>query len=230
MQQPEAPQRSRGLAVAKRPDRKPARIDRLALWLSKGGTIDGIWIGTTESEPRPALRRVEEAVQLIKRRDALNYARLRRNLDRIWVHLLPSAQAHYDGTLNACILDERYVLNDSMTLEQIASTVIHEATHSRLEGWGISYVEAIRTRIESICLRRELNFLGKLPNTEPARDEIARALEWCAANPDDYFSDASFHERKDAGQIETLHYLKAPNWLIRWTSWLIQRRRQRRSV
>ena len=111
MQQLESPQRSRGLAVAVKPDRRPSRVDRLSLWLSKGSTIDRLWIGTTESKPYPALRRVEEALQLIKRHDTLNYSRITRNLDRIWVHLLPSAQAHYDQSLNACALDERYVLN-----------------------------------------------------------------------------------------------------------------------
>ncbi|WGD49729.1 hypothetical protein QA641_29395 [Bradyrhizobium sp. CB1650] len=230
MQQSESPHRSRGLAVAVKSDRKPSRIDTLALWFSKGRTIDGLWVGSSESEPHPALRRVEEALQLIKRHDALGYARITRNLDRIWVQLLPSAQAHYDRSLNACVLDERYVLRDTMTLEQIASTFIHEATHARLEGWGISYVEAIRTRIEAICLRRELNFLSKLPNTEPLRNEIARTLEWCAANHNDYFADASFHERKEDGQIEVLRYVNAPDWIIRWAMWLIRRRRQRASV
>ncbi|MCP3381674.1 hypothetical protein NLM31_15095 [Bradyrhizobium sp. CCGUVB4N] len=230
MQQLETPQRSRGLAVAVKPDRSPSHIDKLALWFSKGSTIDGLWVGTSESKPHPALRRVEEALQLIKRHDALGYARITRDLDRIWVHLLPSAQAHYDRSMNACVLDERYILSDTMTLEQIASTFIHEATHARLEGWGISYVEAMRPRIEAICLRRELSFLCKLPNTEALRDEIARTLEWCVANDNDYFADASFHERKEDGQIETLRHINAPGWIIRWATWLIRRRRKRASA
>ncbi|QPF89616.1 hypothetical protein [Bradyrhizobium commune] len=229
MQQLESPQRPRGLAVAVKPDRRSSRIDRLGLWLSKSHTIDRLWIGTTESKPYPALRRVEAALQLIKRHDTLNYSRITRNLDRIWVHLLPSAQAHYDRSLNACALDERYVLSETMTLEQLASTIVHEATHARLEGWGIQYLEAMRTRIEVVCLRRELSFLAKLPASEPLQDEIARALEWCAGNHD-FYSDRNFQWRRQEGEMETLRYLNAPNWLIRWATWLIRRRRQRASL
>jgi hypothetical protein len=229
LQQLESPQRSRGLAVAVKPDRRPLLVDRLGLWFSKSSTIDGLWIGTTESKPYPALRRVEDALQLIKRYDTLNYFRITRNLNRIWVHLLPSAQAHYDPSLNACALDERYVLNETMTLERIASTIVHEATHARLEGWGILYLEAMRIRIESICLRRELNFRAKLPDSEPLQDEIVRALEWCASDPD-FYSDKNFWWRHQEGEVETLRYLNVPHWLIRWAMWLIHRRRQRASV
>ncbi|MEY9415783.1 hypothetical protein ABIF69_002225 [Bradyrhizobium japonicum] len=226
MQQLESPQRSRGLAVAVKPDRRPSRVDRLSLWLSKGSTIDRLWIGTTESKPYPALRRVEEALQLIKRHDTLNYSRITRNLDRIWVHLLPSAQAHYDQSLNACALDERYVLNETMTLARIASTIVHEATHARLEGWGIIYEEKRRYRIEATCLRRELNFLKKLPGSGPMQEEIVRTLEWCKVDQT-YLSDASFRDREDQGQIDTLGYLKVPDWLVQFARWLIRRRRSR---
>lgn len=191
--------------------------------------IDGLWIGTTESKPYPALRRVEEALQLIKHHDTLNYSRITCNLDRIWVHLLPSAGAHYDRSLNACALDERYVLNETMTLEKIASTLVHEATHARLEGWGIVYEKKSRYRIEAACLRRELNFLKRLPDSGRMQEEIARTLEWCESDQT-YLSDASFRSREDQGQIDTLRYLKMPNWLVQFAMWLIRRRRSRVSA
>lgn len=197
--------------------------------MSKSHLIDRLWIGTTESKPYPALRRVEEALQLIKRHDTLNYSRITRNLDRIWVHLLPSAQAHYDRSLNACTLDERYVLNETMTLERIASTIVHEATHARLESWGIIYEEKSRYRIEAICLRREHNFLTKLPDSGLMQEEIERTLEWCGSDRT-YLSDASFRDRKDQGEIDTLRYLKAPDWFVQFAMWLIRRRRSRTSA
>jgi hypothetical protein len=212
------------LVVVTKPDRKPTRVDRLYLWWSKGRKIDGLWVGTTEAKPFPALRRVEEALQLIKRHDPLNYSRVIHNLDRVWVQLIPSAEAHYERSLNACILDERYVLDETMTLNRIASTIVHEATHARLEGWGILYEERSRRRIEAICLRRELNFVARLPDGGPFREEIEGALQWCATDHD-HLSDASFRERKDRGQVETLRYLNAPNWLVRLALWVIWRRR-----
>ena len=181
-----------------------------------------------ESKPHPALRRVEEALQLIKRHDMFDYSRITRNLDRIWVHLIPSGEAHYERSLNACVMDERYVLREAMTLERIASTIVHEATHARLEGWGISYVEERRSRIEAICLRRELSFLAELPDSESLRDEIVRTLEWCSTNPD-YLSAASFRERENQGYVETLRYLGVPDWLIDFLMRAVQRRRSRAS-
>jgi hypothetical protein len=181
-----------------------------------------------EDEPYQGLRRVEDALQLIKRHDPLHYSRIIRNLERVWVHLLPSALAHYNSSLNACVLDERFVLAETTTLQKIASTIIHEATHARLDGWGIDYDEAVRYRIEAICLRRELNFLTKLPDSEHLQEEIAYTLEWYATKQD-YFSDRNHRELDDQGASETLRYLGAPDWFVRCAMWLIRRRRARAS-
>ncbi|MCC8962193.1 hypothetical protein H8A95_07635 [Bradyrhizobium sp. Pear76] len=194
---------------------------------SKSRTIDGLWVGTSEGKPHPALDLVLEALALIKRHNALHYSRVISRLDRIWVNLIPSAQAHYDQSLNGCVLDERYVLQETMTVAKIASTIVHEATHARIEGRGIYYYEKSRYRIEAVCLRRELNFLAGLPDTEHARDEIVRTIEWCASDRE-YFSDPNFQQREDHGHIETLRHLNVPNWFVRFALWVIWRRRLRR--
>jgi len=190
-------------------------VDRLAFWLSTSRQVDGLWVGTTEGKPQPGLRRVEDALRLIKHHDPLHYSRVIHNLGRIWVHLLPSAVACYKGSLKACVLDVRFVLLETTTLEEIASTIVHEATHARLERWGIHYGEDKRTRIEAVCLRRELNFIAKLPHNEPLRVVIAQTLEWCASNRD-YFSNESFRQREDQGHTQALRYLGIPDWLIRF--------------
>ncbi|KIU45225.1 MULTISPECIES: hypothetical protein [Bradyrhizobium] len=227
MQFSESPRKSRGLVVVRTPDRKPARIKRLNLWLSTGSTTDGLWVGSRENKPYPGLRRVEQALQLIKDSDPLNYARVVRSLDRVWVDLIPASVALYDSSLNACVIDERHVVDPATTLERIASTIIHEATHARLEGWGIAYVERDRSRIEAICQRRELKFLARLPESEALREEIAWSIEWYDSNVDD-LSDASFRHRDDQGMIEALRHVNAPNWLVRFALWVIWRRRLRR--
>jgi hypothetical protein len=183
-------------------------------------------VGTIETKPCPALRRVEEALQLIKHSDNLHYSRVIHSLDRIWVNLLPYALAHYASALNACVIDERFVLLETTTLERLASTIVHEATHARLDRWGIRYIEKARSRIEAICLRRELNFLTKLPNSEPLQEEIAHTLEWYATNQD-YLSNVNFRARDDRGQVEVLRHLGAPRWFVRFAKWLVWRRRLR---
>lgn len=194
-------------------DRKPAVIDRLELWSSTSRNIDGLWVGTMEGRPHSGLRRIEEALQLIKNHAPLHHARVINNLQRIWVRLLPGDIAHYERSLKACVFDERYLLQEATTIEWIASTIVHEATHARLEQWGVMYEEKKRVRIEAICIRRERNFIAKLQQGEALQEEVARRLEWCAVDHDHY-SDASFAQREAEGQMEMLRYLGAPDWVF----------------
>jgi hypothetical protein len=187
----------------------------MVLRLCRSRSIDGLWLGTLRgSEAEPILGRVEEALSLIKRYDPLQYARVIHNLNRVWVTVLPDASACFQRALQACVLDERYVLAVDSTPELIAKTIVHEATHARLDRRGIKYDEKERTRIEAVCLRRELAFTAKLPQGRPLQDEVARTMEWCASNVD-YFSNANFQQRDTQGRVEALHYLGAPVWLIR---------------
>ena len=186
-------------------------------------------MGSTESEPQPGLRRVEDALRLIKDHDSLHYLRVVHNLERVWVHLIPGALGQYDPSLGTCVLDERFVLSETTTLERIASTIVHEATHARLDKWGIRYVEKERSRIEAICLRRELNFAARLPGSDSFQEEIASTLEWYTGN-NDYFSDVNFRERDDQGNVETLRHLGTPDWLISFLMRMVRRRRLRASA
>jgi hypothetical protein len=150
---------------------------------------------------------------LIKQHSPLQYARILRDLDRIWIFLLPSAAGEYHASTNACVIDKRYFANPNTSVENIASVIVHEATHARLDSCGIQYVEARRTRIEAICCRRELAFAARLPDGARLREEIEGRLSWCHANPD-YFSDAGFRETRGNGEIEMLRHVRVPEWLI----------------
>jgi hypothetical protein len=188
-------------------------VDKVGIWLSKSRYIDGLWVGSWESAPWPGLHRVEDALHLLKQFAPLHYSRVIRHLERIWVNLLPDGVACYRDTLKACMLDERFVLDEATTLARIAAAIVHEATHARLERWKIRYDEVLRSRIEAICLRRELNFAAGLPNSAPLQEELARTLEWCVSDPD-YFSDVKFRERGGSGEIEALNHVGVPDWLI----------------
>lgn len=189
--------------------------DKLALYFCKTRSIDGLWIGATKSEEAErCLHRVEKALNVVKQHDPLQYIRILRHLDRVWVCLEPDGRACFKASLNACILDERYVLAEETTPEKLAATIVHEAAHARIDHWGIEYSDVKeRLRIEAVCMRRELAFLAKLPQSKPLQEQVNSTMEWCAANPE-YFSNASFYQRSVEGQIETLRYLKVPEWLI----------------
>jgi hypothetical protein len=181
------------------------------LWYSTGRDIDGVWVGTFED--KAGLRRVEDALQLMKQQSALHYSRVTSNLDRIWVRLVPNSCANYSPWLNACELDERFVAQEETTLELIASAIVHETTHARLERSGIAYDEAKRHRIEAICLRRELHFVSGLAGCEAEKESVRASLEYYSNNPE-FFSNPNMQRRFFDGSLETLQWLGAPDWLV----------------
>jgi hypothetical protein len=193
---------------------RPRLVDRIELRISTGRRIDGVWVGVAFSfEPEPILHRVEEALRLIQKYDRLRYNRLIRDLERIWVRDVPGALGSFDHSLHACSLDREFVLAEKSSAELIAATIVHEATHARLDRCGISYEEKLRPRIEAACFRREMAFAAKLPNGEQVREQAERKLEFY--NIQDYWTNAAFAERYDKDQIELIRRLGAPDWIWR---------------
>lgn len=176
---------------------------------STGQQFDGIWIGSWRSPED--LPRTEAALLLIKKHSRIHYSRVTRDLAKVWIRVLLEAWAEYDDALKACVLDERYVA--SASLESLAATIVHEATHARLARCGFGYKEDMRSRIESVCHRRELDFAARLPDSADLQHEIERALERCRAQPEFYANDR-FRERKKQAAVEALRYAQAPEWLI----------------
>ena len=106
--------------------KRPKLFDRLELKWSTNRRIDGLWIGTSSSQPNCLLDRVEAALSLIKRCDRPRYDRLIRDLERVWVRVVPHGLGTYNEALAACELDERFVLADTTSPDLIAATIVHE--------------------------------------------------------------------------------------------------------
>jgi hypothetical protein len=188
-------------------------IERLELWISKSRVIDGLWIGGSQSDPELALQRVEAALRLIERCAPLHYRRIKNSLTRIWVRLVPHAAGCYLHSLNACLLDERVVASETTTVEWIASAIVHEATHARLEKWGIRYNEAVRLRVERICIRRELDFVRHLSGVDALQEQITQSLDWCR-DGNAHYTDQNMWKDFDQGSVEALRHMGTPAWVV----------------
>lgn len=192
---------------------KPTLFDRIDLWMSTARVIDRLWLGAFTDRHVAALQRVEDALQFMKQRSPLHYARVIRSLDRIRIDLTPGARGNYSRRLNACDLDERFVLAEETTVDMIASVIVHETTHAVLERRGIAYDEPKRHRIEAICLRRQLHFVTGLAGCEAEQESVRLSLDYYGDNPE-FFSNANMQQRFLDGSLETLSWLGAPNWLV----------------
>ena len=186
---------------------------KFALWVTTSRVTDGLWIGAAQSNSEPALQRVEAALRLIDRAAPLHYRRVKNSLSRIWVTLIPRGAGCYLHSLNACLLDERVVASETTTLEWIASAIVHEATHARLEKRGIRYDEAVRHRIERICARRELDFARHLSGVDALHEEITWRLDLCHDGTEHY-TDQNMWQGRDQGNADILRHLGTPEWVI----------------
>jgi hypothetical protein len=193
--------------------KRPRLIDRIQLWSSTRKRIDGLWVGTIEGKSGPILERVEAALALIKAYNQTRYNRLARDLDRIWVRLIPYGLACYNKSINACEIDTRFVLAEDSTPELIASAIVHEATHARLTRCGIGYEQELRARVEAVCFRREIAFAVRLPNGGQARERAERSLQFYSA--DEFWTDAASRERFLEGATAALRHLGTPEWFVR---------------
>jgi hypothetical protein len=193
--------------------KRPTFMTRLELRRSVSRRVDGLWIGSIEDKPEAGLRRVEEALHLIKSYDRRRYDRLIRDLERVWVRLIPGGLAQFDSSIWACLLDPRDLLDETRSPELIASWIVHEATHARLWRWGIGYQEELRSRVEAVCLRREQAFAAKLPDGALIREQADWKLSAYANQ--DYWTDEACRARMIEGYAGALQYVGMPSWFIK---------------
>jgi hypothetical protein len=186
---------------------KPKLADRLLLRISQKTEIGGLWVGSIERDAN-LLMKVGDALELIGRFDPLRHCQIRRYLTRIWIRLLPGDVAQFEPSLQACLLDTRFVRDCSADF--IAAAMVHEATHARLFRCGIGYDVELRDRIERVCILQEIAFARKLPNGDTIEEWARLGL----STPFD-LKDEAFDARRQDGALEILRHRRVPDRLIR---------------
>ena len=181
-------------------------FDRLLISLSPSTFVDGLWVGVFSGEDNSEiLRRVSEALRIIKAHDLYRYKRVLREIERLWVHDLPGNPAEFVLELRRCLIDPRFIP------ERIASAIVHEATHGRLSRYNIGYSEEIRHRVEKVCMRQERAFARKLPNGEELRQKVDHRL----ALAPELWTDEAMYQRRRAGVIAMAPSGGLSEWFVR---------------
>ena len=170
-----------------------------------GGIPVGSFIPSA-SEKEIAIPKVAAALRRISHIDPRRFDRIRRQV--ACIQLLGTrlvALGTWYNSLSMIVLAADWVEADSTSPDQVAMTIVHEATHARFIRFG--YAEDIRPRIERICNYQELVFASRIPD---ASELIASARRAMDTDPSGFTYED--HRQRSLKALETLGMSK---WVIR---------------
>jgi hypothetical protein len=155
-------------------------VERLLWLIAREERHKGVRIGllSIEGDRRNALfAKVRGALDLIRTRAPHRYARISRDIKGVLVGTtLDYARGASSPDLRTCLLSEVFVEAAAVSQGQVASTIIHEATHIRLGRCGIRVTPANRARIERICQRAQAAFAEALPDDRAVLNDAEKGL------------------------------------------------------
>jgi hypothetical protein len=121
------------------------------------------------------ISRLEEAMQLIEQYQPWRLRHLQRDLDGFIVARFPCRGAYFPE-LRTCMTELTFLARRDITAATVASSIVHEGIHARVDRMGVNREARDRAREERLCRRAELEFGRALP-AELGRPVIERALE-----------------------------------------------------
>jgi hypothetical protein len=128
-------------------------------------TYDGIKLADASygSDSAATLARVIQALELLKYYDVYQFAQLRRLISTIVVEAELLARAAYVPGTSTCALASSLLRE---TTASIATALVHEATHARIDRFGVRQFGSRLQRIEQICIQHEIEFVRHFPMTK----------------------------------------------------------------
>jgi hypothetical protein len=157
--------------------------------------VRGFLVRVTNSRPdidtHQVLARLTQSLDLIASHAPRRYRQMQRDLAGIVVRRFPCRGAFFPRE-RECLVELTFTVNPAHSVEEIAASIVHEATHARVAQRCGPLPEAMRPREERLCRRAELEFGLALPNgqvvIERARRslgmtdrEVAPAVDWTEA-------------------------------------------------
>ena len=187
------------------------------LWLlSHRATVQSIPVGWSArgSDLALAKERVTAALTLIAKLSPRWLERHRPYVTRIQVLPIVRTAAQWQTATRQVELDHDYVCATGRTAAEIGSSIVHEYTHARVEAAGIRYNADSRVRIERVCIRQQLAFVGLLPASDERTDFETRLKVTLERAP------AIWSARTDEEEWQkAMPLLGVPPWLIRAGLW-----------
>jgi hypothetical protein len=160
---------------------KPERHQARGFVVAVTNTRDDI--STTQ-----VLQRLTQALDLIATYTPRRFRRMHRDLAGLVVQRFPCRGAYFPRE-RECLVELTFTVNPRHTLAEIASSIVHEATHARIASMCGPLPQEQRAREERLCREAELEFGLALPDgagvVERARwalalsdQDVAPAVDW----------------------------------------------------
>jgi hypothetical protein len=162
---------------------------RVLASFSNKGMIGGLEVVSSKALGLnvPLRARLALALELIDRYAPRLGARLRRDVGGI--AFFEAGGTHWDPRMRAIVLDSRWAM--ASTIERLALTLVHEATHARCTSLGARYKGKER-REETLCRRQEIAFADLLDPDQVRRPSFDSLNEpwWTRSAIDERLSEA----------------------------------------
>jgi hypothetical protein len=143
---------------------------------------------------KDVLDRLDESLALIERHQPWRLKHLRRDLRHIVVTRFPCRGAYIPAE-RTCITELTFLARRDITAATVASSIVHEGIHARVDQMGVRREGRDRAKEERLCRRAELEFGEALPlhlgrpvieraleSLALADEEVAPAIDWAEAN------------------------------------------------
>ncbi|MFN8571084.1 MAG: hypothetical protein U0132_03440 [Gemmatimonadaceae bacterium] len=141
--------------------------------------LRGLTVVVENSRPDIAtadvLERLDDALGLIERYQPWRLRHLQRDVDHVRVVRFPCRGA-YLPDVRACVTELTFLARRDITAAPVASSILHEGVHARVDQMGVRRDGRDRAREERLCRRAELEFGRSLP-PELGAPVIQRALD-----------------------------------------------------
>jgi hypothetical protein len=139
------------------------------------------------------LARLGDALGLIEQYQSWRFRHLERDLVQFRVARFPCRGAYFPDE-RTCLAELTFLARRDITPATVASSIVHEGIHARVDRMGVRRDNRDRAREERLCRRAELDFGRALPAElgEPiitraiesltlADEEVAPAIDWAEA-------------------------------------------------
>ena len=144
-------------------------------------------------DTRAVLARLDEALGLIERHQPWRLRHMRRDLRQLRVARFACRGAYFPDE-RTCLTELTFLARTDITAAPVASSILHEGVHARVDRMGVQREGRDRAREERLCRRAELDFGRALPpelgapvveravaSLAMADAEVAPAVDWAEA-------------------------------------------------